>query len=95
MKLSEENGYLEFLDGVKLAFREYCFVLRIRFRLDTNSEGYRAFKRAKGVRNRLTHPKSDREIRLQQSEIKDVVDAFRWFNGEMIRWKEASLSKDR
>jgi hypothetical protein len=50
-----------------------------RFRPDKGSQGWRDFKDAIGIRNRITHPKDASSLHIPNAELDNVERAREWF----------------
>jgi hypothetical protein len=70
---------------VRFAFQIYSEAHGATSELDVGGEGWQAFQRAAGVRNRLMHPKDSAQLIVADDEMRDAMRAFIWFEHELVR----------
>ena len=94
--LREESYYLDTnkLSGVssprytpvdvmlRFTLRSLASAHNVGYEMDTSTDGWRAFRVAIKVRNRITHPKDPDEFMVTDSELKDSIKAYDWFYAE-------------
>ena len=52
---------------------------------DADTEGWRTFRRAVKIRNRVTHPKSVENLELTDADIKCLIAAAHWYEDYIRR----------
>lgn len=72
--------HLKLSRNVKFAFMALARSLKGRDALDTQSGGWRNFKEAIEVRNRLMHPRGAADLQVSFKEMEMANRAFAWFN---------------
>lgn len=79
-KAIEKSIYPKFLDNFKFSFSVFykAFCLSGELNLG-NCVGYNAFKRSKGIRDRLTHPKKLVDLNVSEEELNSLVEAMSWY----------------
>ena len=65
---------LNFKFSIKMFMKEVASETK----LDTESDGWRSFKEALSVRNRLTHPRQLEDLDVQSNELQTLLKAFNW-----------------
>lgn len=80
-----ENKETELIQRVKKSFSAYNRLHDASFVLDTTSSGFSSFRRAKQVRNNLTHPSRYIHIVISDSDVAAVAGAHLWIKGECMR----------
>lgn len=97
----DENGevktrpyYSKIKANLRFAFKVLACILKSDFELDVKSSDFEKFQKAVDIRNRLTHPKGVKDLRITQDEFNLVTSAYDWFVSNMrklfseIRMKE-------
>jgi hypothetical protein len=91
-KASCAEAHLSLPRNVKFAFATFARVYGLDFTLETDRhDGWGAFERTIGVRNRLVHPKSPSALVVADEELSQAQDAYRWFSGEHERVMTAAF----
>jgi hypothetical protein len=62
------------------------------FKLDRESQNWRNFVTAKDIRNRITHPKTIKELGISDQDLRVVKAAFDWVNETAIEALHKSLT---
>jgi len=65
------------------------------FQIDKNGKGWKDYKDALRIRNRLMHPKSYQDLEISDSEIESTEGAYRWFTNELGRLEQAIAEASR
>jgi hypothetical protein len=66
-------------DNLLFALRMYLKDLSIVPNIKRDDKGWSAFKKAVGIRNRVTHPRSLNDLLITDDELHEVSVANRWF----------------
>jgi len=69
-------------------FRILAKAAQVEFELKRDGEGWRNFKTAIGIRDRLTHPRRLEDIDVSMPEVETVVEAFNWIHGQHIALRQ-------
>lgn len=64
---------------VKLVFRCLAHALNVRYKLDTSTDGWNAFKSALAIRNRITHPRRAADLTISDEEMETIEAMMHWF----------------
>ncbi len=97
--LLEENYYIsdsgnaqrrpnfpEMAKNTKFIFRLFSHVVLIdKFQLDTQNPGWVHYRNSIKVRNRLTHPNSISDLRVQDAELTQFFTGWDWYTDEFGR----------
>ncbi len=78
-KANTRKKYLSMKPNIKFAFRVLAKSLGKEFSLNLGGTGWRAFRDAVDIRNRVTHPKSSAQLVISNDDILAVRDADDWF----------------
>jgi hypothetical protein len=78
-----DKGYLEAFPNMKFAFKAFAKAHGKTFQLD--AAGFRNFGTVKGIRDRLTHPKSAGDLIVSDTELKLAEKVFQWFLDESAK----------
>ena len=81
-KTSEQ--FLPFPQSLLFSIRAYIKNHGARFEADTKLAGWSAMLRSAKVRNRVTHPKSVTALELSEEDLRDVVEAAKWWKATML-----------
>lgn len=81
---------LRFLPNLRFAFAVASKAENLSFALDVSTAGWQALRSGAKVRDRLMHPKTVADLTVSNEEIESVIQAFRWFEEQMVAWFEAS-----
>ncbi len=73
------QSFLGLRNNLRFAVDVFCRAHGVSVRPDYSTEGWKQFRRAMEVRNRITHPKIRTDIDLSDDELNDVDRAFFWF----------------
>jgi hypothetical protein len=65
--------------NIRFAFAVTAKCFGSAYKLDTSGQGWKAFREAIRVRNRLMHPKQPADLVLSESEFQAVREAQLWF----------------
>ncbi|HXD34659.1 MAG TPA: hypothetical protein VN643_26295 [Pyrinomonadaceae bacterium] len=69
-------------------FRMLAKAARVEFELKRDGEGWKDFKTAIGIRDRLTHPRRLEDINVSMSEVETVLKAFNWIHKQHLALRE-------
>jgi hypothetical protein len=72
------QAHLPFLANLRFTFAAAA-KLGGDFSLHVDGQGWQALQRALGVRHRLMHPKSLRDLQISDREVDETFTAFQWF----------------
>ena len=86
--IKEKDLYLRPKENIRFAFRIYAECFGSGFKLKTDGNGWNAYKRALMIRNRITHPKKNEDLKISDGEWAYIVNARTWFDGEYQRLLE-------
>lgn len=59
------------------------------FELDKGGQGWEAYKASLTIRDRLMHPKSHKDLKVNDIELSKVENAYNWFTSELGRLTES------
>lgn len=79
--------------NVRFAFRCYAKAHGISFYLSVDGPGWRDFRSALRVRNRLTHPRTAADLDLSDAEIETIARAHRWLTTQYSQIVRLALEK--
>ena len=66
--------------SLKFACRTYAKSWGQKFKLDVqDTKGWTAFKKARDIRNRITHPAEPENLRIKPDERRTINEAIEWF----------------
>lgn len=75
---------LRFLSNLQFAFRVFAKSRGATYSLPIDSPGWKALKESVTVRDRLTHPKTHRDLTVSDHEIRTAVEAYTWFIAQTL-----------
>jgi hypothetical protein len=78
------SAKLQTLANVRFAFNIFAKCARLDWSLDVSSNGWEQLRRSFQVRNRLTHPKRCEDLVVADTEVRDCLSAFSWFDAQFI-----------
>lgn len=96
LTVSEQGRITEHLRFLPLT-TTIRFIARIAGRLngvdhfDFGGSGWEGFRKAIGIRNRITHPKSSDDLHVSESDVDQVMNALYWFFEKLTEIKGHSL----
>ncbi|WP_299180322.1 hypothetical protein [uncultured Neptuniibacter sp.] len=70
---------LELQSNIKFAAKSFIKALDSTYTATYSDSGWGSLKSAKGIRNRLTHPKTPHSIEITDSDFITIEDAFEWY----------------
>ena len=79
------RNFQPFLKMVRFTSRIYFTFFNTSHRTEYGGDGWRAFRNAAAVRDRITHPKSPEALDISDSELDDLYAASRWVNSQLMR----------
>ncbi len=77
--------WLKIEDSLKISFEWTAKAFGFSFKLDRESDGYKAFLEAKNIRDELMHPKKSASLIIGESQFLRIEKAFAWFLSEVQR----------
>lgn len=83
---------LRTISNIRFAFKLYSKANRSNFQLDTSNPNWQRIKSGILVRDRITHPKSLADLTVSSDEFTASVQAFLWFDDQIIAALEATTS---
>lgn len=87
-----EDKFLSLDQNAKRTFRLANKIWKLKsFRLNTGTEDFQDFLRAKSARNRLTHPKTFYDIEVSDEDMHCHTIAAMWIQAEVGRLHEARI----
>lgn len=75
----ETKLHLKTIPNIKFMFKKANILMEINPPISLDSDGWQSTQRDKSVRDRLTHPKTEEDIRLSGTELEDCKKSFQWF----------------
>lgn len=89
--LSEQRNSRAMIPVVALSLRAYARHQRLGYDCSHRFEesGWKDFKAAVAIRNRLTHPKRIEHLEVSDAEVKTVRQAMRWFANTVLDMAQA------
>ncbi len=78
-EVNSRDVYVPTAQGVRFAFDVFGRAHGIAERPDYSGDGWRHFRRALEVRNRVTHPKAATDLAINDKELNAIDGAWRWF----------------
>ncbi len=82
---------LRFSGNFRFAFAVAAKAAGVTYQLDVGGDGWRTLRDVVKVRDRLMHPKKSGDLDVTNSEVRDVMAAFRWVLDQMGRLAAESL----
>lgn len=79
VEILEDRRRPKLTKRVRCALECYARVFRVPSRLDVDSDGWRAFRGAVKVRNRITHPRRPADCNISDDDLREVRTAADWF----------------
>lgn len=73
---------LRTLSNIQFAFRLLAKAKSADFALNVSQNEWELLRRSLKIRDRLMHPKALRDLNISDVEIRDVLRAFTWFEGQ-------------
>jgi len=86
--IKERDLYLRSQENLRFAFRIYAECFGSGFKLKTDGNGWNAYKNALKIRNRITHPKKNNDLKISDGEWACIINARTWFDDEYQRLLE-------
>ncbi|MBO6526386.1 hypothetical protein [Erythrobacter sp.] len=80
-KVSPQTRFIPLPNGIRLVAR-ISKRLSLDHEIDFSTANWDLFLQAIEIRNRITHPKSNHDLRLTQSDIDSCLNALFWFMSE-------------
>ncbi|TCS36679.1 hypothetical protein [Reinekea marinisedimentorum] len=80
-----DGSETDLVQRLKKSFTSYTKLHGFNFTLNTSSSGYDDFKKAKQIRNNLTHPKRYRDIEISESDMSIIAGGYLWVKSEFMR----------
>src|SRR5690242_15704625 len=76
----QDVWYPAFKDNVKGTFKAFAKAHGFDCKTDFGNDGWNKFLQAAEIRNRVTHPKSVKDLSLSDDDMNKVQQAVDWFN---------------
>jgi len=95
--IKERDLYLRSQENLKFAFRIYAECFGSGFKLKTDGKGWDAYKHALKIRNRITHPKKNEDLKISDGEWAHIINARAWFDDEykrLLEFREKAQRKE-
>ena len=80
-----DGSETDLVQRLKKSFTSYTKLHGFNFTLNTSCSGYDDFKKAKQIRNDLTHPRKYRDIVISESDMSIIVGGYLWVKSEFMR----------
>jgi hypothetical protein len=78
-RVKERPKYIRVVDNYLFAISMFCKVTGIVFQLPFDRPGWSAFKDTIELRNKITHPRSEKDIAISDEQLGMAVLAYKWF----------------
>ena len=86
--IKERDLYLRSQENLRFAFRIYAECFGSGFKLKTDGNGWNAYKNALIIRNRITHPKKNNDLKISDGKWACIINTRTWFDDEYQRLLE-------
>jgi len=80
-----------FLKDVIFALELFAYACYVPKRVNTSSTGWLALKKFVAIRNRITHPKKPRHIKVSDAEFRSSMTGIKWFFDTVSEFQRESL----
>jgi hypothetical protein len=70
---------------LRFSFRSFARTYGIPFSLNVGSDGWRLFREAVDIRNRITHPKQPADLDVSDDDLEVCRKAHSWYVDESLR----------
>ncbi|HZL78243.1 MAG TPA: hypothetical protein VFC17_05270 [Candidatus Limnocylindrales bacterium] len=78
-KACKRNYSPRFEDNIKFLIKTFHAAIELESKIDFQSEGWDRMKKTRGIRNRLTHPKTPADLNISDEDIKTAGLAIGWY----------------
>lgn len=92
--VKSRQNFQETAKSLRFAFRVNAKVFNVDFHLDINCKGWQSYLDGLKIRNRITHPKSKKDLYVTDKDQIIVSDAVTWFSENIERLTFMSLGKN-
>jgi len=95
--IKERDLYLRPEENIRFAFRIYAECFGLGFKLKTDGNGWNDYKHALKIRNRITHPKKNNDLKISDKEWEWIKNARTWFDLEyqrLLKFREKAQKKE-
>ena len=82
--LTTTRNKVRLFPNIRFAFNFYASLAGYTFSLDCSGKGWQNLTASAKVRDRLMHPKSVVDLEVSAEEIRSALDAFFWFQHQII-----------
>jgi hypothetical protein len=79
-KIEVQPSYEGALNMLLFTFNQFPKIHGAKFSANTGVHGWGSMRELVGIRNRITHPKSKKDLELSESEWEEVIQGMDWFH---------------
>ena len=80
-----KGGGIGLRERVQFSFKLVAKAWGLKFKLEKDKAGWQSFTAVIDIRNRITHPKSPRDMRVEDAELRDIRESIWWWMTESQR----------
>jgi hypothetical protein len=83
------NLFLRLPENLRFTFDSYARAFTCKFKLDVKCSGWDAFLNAVKIRNRITHPKQQMNLEINDKDLYVIKTASKWYRDISIKLMES------
>lgn len=78
-KVRKRDARLRFVDNLRFSFEMHARCTFSNFELDVKGQGFQSFLKFVKIRDRITHPKYEKDLDISDEDFQYFVKAIRWY----------------